>query len=81
MGIWNALFGNNEDSDDEDQNERSWVGSQCKEGVDHRSHSLFGWGDENRDHDEDEHHSSWGDGWKFWGDSNQSEDIKVKKRD
>lgn len=79
MGIWNSLFGNNDDSDDDYQNERSWVSSQSKEGVDPRSAPSIGWGEENRDYSKDEHHSSWGDGWNFWGDSNQPEDIKPKK--
>lgn len=79
MGIWNAIFGNGDD--DEKEDERSWVGSQCKEGVDPKSHPLFGWGDKDRDFSDDEHHSSWGDGWSFWGDSNQPEDIKLKDRD
>lgn len=81
MGIWNAIFGNGDDDDNEKENERSYVASNCKEGVDPRSDNSIGWGDSNRDHSEEEHHNSWGDGWNFWSDSNQPEDIQIKKRD
>lgn len=75
--VFGWLFGNNSE-DDEDENERSWVASHSKEGTDPRSEPRIGWGDSNRDYSEDEHHESWGDGWNFWGDTNQSEDINLK---
>lgn len=80
MGIWNSLFGGNDDAEDEDQNERSWQVTNCKEGVDPRSAPSIGYGDCNRDYSDEGHHQSWGDAWKHRVDTNQPEDIDLGRR-